>query len=139
MLSQVAILNRGVYLFNLCRFKLTELRDRLLALENSVYHVRSSLEEVLGSQGQAALSSEVTRPEVGKGYEVTEATSRTSTQVLGPLVADRNSRTAPASLIRDMKHYILGEKKGSHESDASEDIVAKGIISDGMTQRLLIG
>lgn len=62
-----------------------------------------------------------------------------SPQVSGPLVADRNSRTAPASLIRDMKQYILGEEKGSHESDASEDIVAKGIISEDKTQSLLIG
>ncbi len=60
-------------------------------------------------------------------------------QVSGATVADRNSRTAPASLIRDMKHYILGEERGSQESDPSEDIVAKGIVTEEVTESLLTG
>ncbi len=56
-----------------------------------------------------------------------------------PMAADRNSRTAPMSLIRDMKQHILGAEQESHDSDTSEDIVAKGIITEEMTRTLLTG
>jgi hypothetical protein len=56
-----------------------------------------------------------------------------------PLVADRNSRTAPMSLIRDMKQHILGSEQENHDSDTSEDIVAKGIITEEMTRTLIAG
>lgn len=111
---------------------------RLLALENSLAHVRASLDEVLGLQGQASRQNEaVTRPSQEK--RSIESPPSVNLQVIGATVADRNSRIAPASLIRDMKHYILGEERGSRESDSSEDIVTKGIVTEEMTQSLLAG
>jgi hypothetical protein len=46
---------------------------------------------------------------------------------------------APMSLIRDMKQHILGAEQESHDSDTSEDIVAKGIITEEMTRTLVAG
>jgi hypothetical protein len=111
---------------------------RLLALENSHALMRASLDRVLGLHAQAPNShQDTTRSKVVR--KESKPNEGTNPQVSGPLVADRNSRTAPASLIRDMKHYILGEEKGLQEIDASEDIVAKGIITDDLVQILLIG
>jgi hypothetical protein len=62
-----------------------------------------------------------------------------TTQTGTPMAADRNSRAAPASLIRDMKQHILGAEQESHDSDTSEDIVAKGIITEEMTRTLIAG
>lgn len=59
-------------------------------------------------------------------------------QHIRSLVPDRNSRDAPMSLIRDMKHYILGPEKECHP-DPSDDIVSKGIISEELTLTLLAG
>lgn len=64
---------------------------------------------------------------------------RTESQHNGPLVADRNSRTAPMSLIRNMKHYILGAESELHSNDSSEDIVSKGIITEELVHALLAG
>lgn len=61
------------------------------------------------------------------------------TQIGPPLIADRNSRIAPMSLIRDMKQHILGGDQDHHDSDTSEDIVAKGIITEEMTRTLAAG
>lgn len=43
------------------------------------------------------------------------------------------------SVIRYMKHHILGGEQESHDSDTSEDIVAKGIITEEMTRTLVAG
>jgi len=43
------------------------------------------------------------------------------------------------SLIRDMKQHILGSEQENHDSDTSEDIVAKGIITEEMTRTLIAG
>lgn len=111
---------------------------RLLALENSLAHVRASLDEILGLQSQASRQNEATtRSSREKGC--VESAPSVNLQVICATVADRNSRTAPASLIRDMKHYILGEERGSQKSEPSEDIVAKGIITEEMTQLFLTG
>jgi hypothetical protein len=43
------------------------------------------------------------------------------------------------SLIRNMKHYILGAESELHSSDSSEDIVSKGIITEELVHALLSG
>ena len=43
------------------------------------------------------------------------------------------------SLIRDMKQHILGPELEFLSSDQSEDIVAKGLITEEMTRTLLAG
>jgi hypothetical protein len=65
--------------------------------------------------------------------------SHTDNQHNGPLVADRNSRTAPMSLIRNMKHYILGVESELHSIDSTEDIISKGIITEELVHALLAG
>jgi hypothetical protein len=112
----------------------------VLALESSLADVRVTLHQ-LQRVSSLRPNSEETIPNP-KSHQVipNAATVRSVTpQTNGPLVADRNSRTAPASLIRDMKHYILGEERERRESDASEDIVTKGIITEDMTHTLLVG
>ncbi|KAG0648784.1 Zn(2)-C6 zinc finger-containing prtT [Hyphodiscus hymeniophilus] len=113
-----------------------DIDQRLHDLENSLAQVKATLDQVLGLH--RASNEAIPTAKVGKEQDSVNY-ARRSPQVQGPLVADRNSRTAPASLIRDMKHYILGEGRGSHETDASEDIVAKGIISEEVAHSLFIG
>jgi len=38
-----------------------------------------------------------------------------------------------------MKLHILGAEQESHDTDTSEDIVAKGLITEEMTRTLLAG
>jgi hypothetical protein len=42
------------------------------------------------------------------------------------------------SLIRNMKHYILGVEK-LHSIDSTEDIISKGIITEELVHALLAG
>jgi hypothetical protein len=114
---------------------------RVLSLEKSLAYVRISLEELTRSSTQSA-SSDAVRSSATNRLVSTTMSSRSATpQANTPLVADRNSRTAPASMIRDMTHCLLpvGDEGDSHESDFYEDIVAKGIINEEMTHSLLVG
>ena len=112
----------------------------MLAVETSLADVRASLHQ-LQRISRLRSHSEETIPNPKAHHVMSNAAIVRSTtpQTNGPLVADRNSRIAPASLIRDMKHYILGEEQERCESDASEDIVVKGIITEEMTHTLLVG
>lgn len=112
----------------------------MLALESSLAQMKTCLEELLRSKNHATSSHEIaTNFKLSEIHKPSGAIIMNRIQANGPLVADRNSRTAPASLIRDMKHYILGDERESRESDASEDVVTKGIITDDMAHSLLIG
>jgi hypothetical protein len=111
----------------------------MLAVENSLAQVRASLDELSRLSHEVTSTQELVRPNIHKRISNTVVSRSATPQANAPLVADRNSRTAPASLIRDMKQYILGEEREWHESDASEDIVTKGIITEELTHALLVG
>jgi hypothetical protein len=121
---------------------LANLKYRLLALETALAQVQALLDDVLHSSHQSPGSQIST----GRQKDANEGSSHaiisltcTDSQHNGPLVADRNSRTAPMSLIRNMKHYILGAESELHSSDSSEDIVSKGIITEELVHALLAG
>ena len=121
---------------------LADFKYRLLALETSLAQVRALLDDVLHSSHQSP-GSQISTGRHKDGNEVSShaflSPSRTDSQHTEPLVADRNSRTAPMSLIRNMKHYILGAESEFHSSDSSEDIVSKGIITEELVHALLVG
>lgn len=87
-------------------------------------------EQVTGMQPKTEGQKEVNSP-----VEPTSSRSHRS----GPSVADKASRTAPVSLIRDMKQHILGVERAWRGWDASEDPVAKGLIPEETTRLLLSG
>jgi hypothetical protein len=110
-----------------------------LALENSVSQMRELLEKRLPEVDPSSPRS--VRKQIS-AYNEGRSPPRLpllTTQTGTPLAADRNSRTAPMSLIRDMKQHILGAEQENHDSDTSEDIVAKGIITEEMTRTLIAG
>jgi hypothetical protein len=123
---------------------LANFKYRLLVLETSLAQVRALLDDVLHSPHQSPGSQIST----GRQKDANEVSSHAiispprtdmSSQHNEPLVADRNSRTAPMSLIRNMKHYILGAESELHSKDSSEDIVSKGIITEELVHTLLAG
>lgn len=113
---------------------------RVSVLEDSLGQMKLTLEELVRSDSLVhGLHENARRSKAIVSSKSREFKVKKGNRVQNPLVADRNSRTAPASLIRDMKHYILGGEKRSHESESFDDVVAKGIITEEMALSLLIG
>ncbi|KAF2635656.1 hypothetical protein P280DRAFT_553703 [Massarina eburnea CBS 473.64] len=130
---------QGLVSYGLSCEENTSLDQRMLAVEQSLAHVRTSLDELTRSSDKTASNNYMARSNTHKVILSSHLSRATTPQNNGPLVADRNSRTAPASLIRDMKHYILGEEREWQKNDASEDIVTKGIVTEELTHSLLVG
>ncbi|RDW71693.1 hypothetical protein BP5796_07727 [Coleophoma crateriformis] len=108
--------------------------ERMLALETSLAEMRSSLDTILRNSASVS-SPAASRVKDSEAHDYV-CTPPKSVHQNGPLVADHNSRTAPASLIRDMKHYLLGAERETLK-DASEDVISKGIITEEMAHTLL--
>lgn len=102
------------------------------------------MEQLLERQSRVLEQVSAFQMSAGKGDSRREVLSPTDTASprltrSGPTVADKNSRSAPMSLIRDMKQHILGVERAWGGWDASDDVVSKGIITEETTRVLLSG